>query len=375
MRLSSFIRENTKPIIAAWESFVKTLVTSSEEMDSLTLHDHMQEILIFIADDIEAPQTKSEQKQKSLGKKPHALKPSAAKIHASLRHDSGFNMNQMVSEYRALRASVIKLWDSQLTEFTRQHISDLTRFNEAIDQALTESISDYTKKLDTSRNLFLGVLGHDLRNPLGAIQMCARLILSIGSLNKKQVMLVNQVDESSQRITEILDHLLDFTRARLGSSISITKDQMNMGSLSKQLVNEMRSIYPTHTFNVETSGDLEGQWDKARIGQVLSNLLGNAVQYGFKGTPITISVESHQGEVVLAVNNEGNPIPRNSIDTIFNSFTRAEINNDGSQSESVNLGLGLYITKEIVFAHGGTINVISSRKDGTTFVARFPRLQ
>lgn len=111
-------------------------------------------------------------------------------------------MDQMVSEFRALRASVTKLWCAQLVEPTDQDISDLIRFNEAIDQALTESISYYSRKLDRSRNLFLGILSHDLRNPLGAMLMSAQLILKIGALNERQTMLISQIIASAGRTTE-----------------------------------------------------------------------------------------------------------------------------------------------------------------------------
>lgn len=374
MRLAAFIRANKKLIISEWENFAQTLTPASESMTPLALRDHIKEILTFIADDIESAQTESEQLEKSHGEKPRKLKPSAAETHASLRHAGGFNMDQMVSEYRALRASVIKLWSSQLTVATDLDISDLTRFNESIDQALTESISDYSKKMDHSRNLFLGILSHDLRSPLGAARMSAELTLKIGTLNDKQTMLVSQVVESMDRATEIVTHLLDITRTRLGSGIPIIKGHMDMGFVSKLLVDEMRAMHPKRVFNLEISGNLEGEWDKARIGQVFSNLLGNAIQYGFSDSPISIKVKGPPQEVTLSVHNDGVPIPRHTLGNIFDSFIRGEGEEDSEhQKSSLNLGLGLYITKEVMTAHGGTIAVKSSEKEGTTFTARFPR--
>jgi len=148
-----FIRSDTKSIVSEWENFAQTLVPASEDMTPLALRDHIKEILAFIANDIESAQTESEQIEKSHGEKPRKLNPSAAETHAALRHAGGFNMDQMVSEYRALRASVIKLWGAQLTAATDLDISDLTRFNESIDQALTESICDYTKKTRSFQKL------------------------------------------------------------------------------------------------------------------------------------------------------------------------------------------------------------------------------
>ena len=142
-------------------------------------------------------------------------------------------MDQMVSEFRALRASVTKLWNAQLTEATNVEISDLTRFNEALDQILKASISYYSKKLDHSRDLFLGILGHDLRNPLGAMLMSAQLTSKIGALSERQAMLISQVITSAGRANEILDHLLDLTRARLGSGLGVIKEAHGYG-LRKQ---------------------------------------------------------------------------------------------------------------------------------------------
>jgi signal transduction histidine kinase len=179
MRLSTFIRENSTAIIAEWENFARSLVPAASGMSPLSLRNHISYILEFIADDIDTVQTDSEQTSKSLGKKPKSATDSVAEIHAALRQAGGFNLDQMVSEYRALRASVTKLWGARDLEPTRQSAADFVRFNEAIDQETTESISYYSKKVDHSRDLFLGVLGHDLRNPIGAMMMTAELIKSI----------------------------------------------------------------------------------------------------------------------------------------------------------------------------------------------------
>ncbi len=370
MRLSAFIRENSKEIIAEWENFARSLVPAAEGMSPLSLRNHISYILAFIADDIDTAQTDSEQTNKSRGKKPRAAMDSVAEVHAALRQAGGFNLDQMVSEYRALRASVTKLWAARGGEPTRQSAADLVRFNEAIDQETTESISYYSKKVDHSRDLFLGVLGHDLRNPIGAMRMSAELIAKIGSLTERQKMLIAQVVTSADRATEILDQLLDLTRARLGSGLHILREETDMAFISRQLLGEMRSLHPGRTFTLKISGDTKGHWDKPRIGQVFSNLLGNAVQYGFTDLPIDVTVIGDSKKVSVSVHNEGVPIPKNVIGGIFEAMVR-----EGTEGiDSTNLGLGLYITKEIVSAHGGTIMVTSSEKDGTTFIALFPRV-
>jgi signal transduction histidine kinase len=372
MRLAAFIRENSGNIIAEWESFARTLVPAAEGMTPLSLRDHISYILAFIADDIESSQTDAERLRKSRGEKPKGAMDSVAETHAALRQAGGFNLDQMVSEYRALRASVTKLWGTRTLEPVAADVADLIRFNEAVDQELTESISYYSKKVDHSRDLFLGILGHDLRNPIGAMLMSAQLVAKIGALSERQKMLIGQVASSADRATEILDQLLELTRTRLGSGMQLIREPMDMAFASRQLLEEMRALHPDRAFTLEVSGNTEGAWDKPRIGQVFSNLLGNAVQYGFKDLPIAVTMRGEPKDVSLSVHNHGVPIPKDAVAGIFEALVRGGTD-DGDYPNSPNLGLGLYITKEIVSAHGGTIRVASTEKDGTTFTARFPR--
>jgi signal transduction histidine kinase len=373
MRLPDFIRAHTGQIISEWESFAGTLSPAADSMTLLALRDHIEPILAFIANDIESSQTGSEQTKKSRGGGPESDEDSAAETHGALRLADGFNMDQMVSEYRALRACVIKLWSARHHEMNSEDVLDLIRFNESIDQVLTESVSHYMKKLDYSKDLFLGILGHDLRNPLGAILSSAELMLHRGTLDQRQTVLASQIIESTLRINGIVSNVLDLTRVRFGSGLPIIRAPMDFGFVAQQMIDEMRATYPKREFITEISGDTEGEWDKVRIGQVLSNLLGNAVQYSFNGTPIKVTVKSGAEDVTLSVHNQGVPIPADKVERIFDSLTRGAPENAHEQSGTTNLGLGLYITKEIVTAHGGTIDVISSETGGTTFLARFPQ--
>jgi signal transduction histidine kinase len=378
IRLAEFIRKNTKQIIAEWEIFAHTLTPAANHMTSLALRDHIQELLDFIVADIESPQTSLEQIQKSKGKKEKNAAHSAAETHAALRLSGGFNIDQMVSEYRALRASVIKLWSAANRGLKSEDAIDLTRFNESIDQELAESVSHYTQKVSYSKDLFMGILSHDLRSPLNVISMSAQLLLNAGSpnakqtLDDKQVVLATQIFESTSRVTKIVDDLLDVTRARFGAGLPVIRATMDMGAVSRQLVDEMLTANPTRTINLNISGDVKGAWDKARIGQVLSNLIGNAIQYSFKDSPINVVVKGSTEAVFLSVQNLGVPIPPEKIATLFDALTRASTDK-GEHIVEVNLGLGLYITEEIVVSHGGTVEVKSTKKEGTTFTAHFPR--
>ena len=374
VRLGAFIREDRTQIVKEWSGFARTRTPASNKMTADALKDHIETMLTFIADDLEAYQTNAEQLTKSQGNGPSSEdgQDSAAEIHAALRLSDGFDIDQMVSEYRALRASVTKLWIAKKGDFDSADLTDLVRFNEAIDQSVAESVSRYTMLLDRSRNLFLGILGHDLRNPVGAASMCAEQLLRSGELNVKQNRMAVQIKNATSRANNIIEDLLDLTRIQFGSDIQVSRSKMNVAQLSRQLIEEMRALYPNRVLELTTTGDMDVEWDRSRIGQVISNLVGNAMEHGSKDFPTTIAVAGKAGLIELSVRNMGRPIPPDSIESIFELFKQGA--GEGKPDKRfMHLGLGLHITREIVLAHGGTIAVTSTERDGTTFTATIPR--
>ncbi len=369
-RLPRFIAENVELIVGEWEAFARTLMPISATMTPHALRDHIYQILAFIVPDMETSQTAEQQKGKSHGSQDETN--TAAETHAALRLAGGFDIGQMVSEYRALRASVLKLWSRTSPPFDAQDIEDVTRFNEAIDQELAESVNFYTRKVTQSRDLIAGILGHDLRGPLQAITLSAELALHMGKLSERQTMLIGKMLESGHRMEDLISNLLDVTRARFGSGLPIVRKMMNMGFIARQIVDEVQVVNPSRTLELTLSGNLMGEWDKARIGQVFSNLLGNAIQYGFQGSPIRVDLKGHPDAVILSVTNDGITIPAEKKGIIFDPLTRG-LPDSNTMPPAGNLGLGLYITKEVVIAHGGTIEVTSSDLLGTMFTAVFPR--
>lgn len=372
IRLEDFIREQTAAIVDDWEKFARSLNPASNHMTPLALRDHIHEILLFIVDDIGSPQTSHQQEKKAQGEKKKPPNPTAAETHAALRLAGGFNIEQMVSEWRALRASIIRLWSKANVPMNEMDIVDIIRFNESIDQGLAESVSHYTQKVNYSKDLLMGILSHDLRTPLSVITISAQLMLKLGGLNERQKMLTSQIFESTSRVTTIVNDLLDVTRARFGSGLPMMRSTMDMGYISRQLVAEMQAAYPKRTITLEVSGDVKGSWDKARIGQVFSNLIGNALQYSFQDSAIDVTVKGNAKAVIVSVHNMGMPVPPEKTLTIFDSLTRGSPGN-GEHPKIINLGLGLYIAKDIVVSHGGTIDVISTEEEGTTFTAKFPK--
>lgn len=375
MRLSEFIVANREPILTEWEAFARTCAPASGSMDIVALRDHANEMLTVIAADLRTPQGKHEQSEKSKGNAPAPDgNKTAAEKHGADRAESGFTTDQMVSEYRALRASVIRLWTKAQGKITPADLEDLTRFNEAIDQSLAESIARYTQDLDQSKEMFLAILGHDLRNPLGAISMSAIFMLETQELKEPHLTLMSRIVKSAARMNHLVGDLLDFTRSRLGGGIPIVRADMSMGKVVHDVVDELRAAHPDRAIQVDARGALQGTWDCARITQVLTNLIGNALEHGSGRTSVAIDVHGDENDITIAIHNRGAPIPADRLNGIFNPMKRGETRGRGTGGgPSGNLGLGLYIADQIVKAHQGSIDVESSEGHGTTFTIRLPR--
>jgi signal transduction histidine kinase len=370
-RLPAFIRDHTDQILLEWEAFARTIETDTP-MDTAALRDHAKEMLSAVAADLELPQTMREQADKAQGKRdahPEG-RPTAAQQHGAGRAVSGFTVEQMVAEFRALRASVLHLWKRERGEANAQDLEDLTRFNESIDQAIAESITTYAKGVRQSRDRFLAVLGHDLRTPIGAIMTSTKFLLELGDMREPHLSLVGQMHNSARRMNRLVGDLLELTRTRMGDSIPINRSNTDIGHVMDDVGHEMAASHPEHRLDIRKQGDLRGMWDCERLMQAIINLTSNAVHHGAKDRPIVISATGEPKQVVLSVHNEGEVINRDRIDHLFDAMKEIQ---PGSMRDRRHLGLGLYIVDKIVEAHDGRIDVQSSAEAGTTFTIYLPR--
>jgi signal transduction histidine kinase len=374
VRLADFITTNTEPILEEWVAFAAASGPAGKTMDLPALRDHALEMLRIIAMDLRTPQTTAEQTEKSKGTADSGPESAdtPAEVHGAGRAASGFSPGEMVSEYRALRASVIRLWTRANGSLTGADLEDLMRFNEAIDQSTAESINRFTQDLDRSKELFLAILGHDLRTPLGAVLMSSEFMLQTGELVEPHRTLTTRIVSSARRMNQMVGDLLDFTRSRLGSGLPIERQAMDIGKTTLDAVQEMTAAQPASVLQVDTTGDLRGEWDPGRVSQLLANLLGNAVQYGTPKSPIRVTAQGNADEVVLRVHNRGPEIPAAELPALFDPLKRLG-SGETPAGHSSNLGLGLYIAERIVVAHGGSIVVESSNEAGTTFTVSLPR--
>ena len=373
MRLSKFIRENLETVLQEWEDFAVTLAPLSDASKS-QLRDHAKDMLKVICLDLDTYQTAHTSIEKSKGLAPEVAGDTAAESHAADRLMSGFSIEELMAEYRAMRASVLRLWQARVSKAEATDLQDMLRFNEAIDQSLSESIARFSSMVRDSQNVFLAILGHDVRNPLGAISMGAQLILQDEALPAKHAKVAAQILRSTQRVNEIVSDLLDFSTSHLGGGIPVAPSGLDFSSEAEAVVQEMRQFHPERSIRSNIDAGLQVHWDGARISQALSNLLANAVQHGARDTPVWVTISREQDDIVWVLQNEGEVIDPARLRTMFDpvkSFTIKSLS-ERSASQTTNLGLGLYITREIVAAHGGQIQVSSDATAGTTFTVRLP---
>ena len=360
-------------ILTDWEEFARTIKPPALTMDCLSLRDHAELMLKAIAEDLKTPQTEKEQSDKSKDLAPETPGFTAAEEHAEARLLSGFTIGQLFSEYRALRASVLHLWHKSSQKGLISDPEDITRFNEAIDQAIAESVSRYSTLLKTSQDMFLAILGHDLRNPLSTTSMSAMALMRFENVSDKIISTATRIYNSSQRMSKLINDLIDYTRSQLGKKLPVILKPSNLAKICADIIEEQQIANPQHAVVLSIEGNFDGKWDEQRIAQVLSNLLGNAIQHGVTTSPVTVHLSSSPDSVLIKINNKGEPIPPSKIQHIFDPLVRHEQDTEANYSHNSSLGLGLYIAKEIVLAHNGSVNVSSSKADGTTFEIALPR--
>jgi len=371
MRLAEFIVNRMDDIVMEWEAFAGTLLPAAGGMTPLALRDHAQSILEAVAKDLSTPQTAEAQSQKSKGQAPivPGAPETAAQTHAVLRAVSGFDINQLVAEYRALRASVLRLW-IDAKPLQAEDIEDVMRFNEAIDQAVAESVSHFHAYVERGRNLLLGMLGHDMRSPLNTIVMTASHLAALNA-GEQVSTAADRLIRSGRSMRALLDDLVDFNRTKLGLGLVMARSDIDLASVVADEVEQLRGAHPNQQIELAATGDTRGWWDGPRLQQLLRNLVSNAMSYGAPDTPVRVMLLGDEYEVRIEVTNRGASIDPSALTQIFDPLKRGSTPTDSHDPQS-GLGLGLFIVREIATAHGGAIEVRSGAE--TTFALRLPRV-
>lgn len=372
MRLYDFIIADIEPILQAWEDFARGVETPMPVMDAKGLRNDAEYILRTVAADMRSLQSDQEQLEKSQSRVPLGEDGSAAQTHAVTRLLAGFTMDQMVSEYRALRSSVLRLWLAQPYDGNNHQVQDVIRFNEAIDQALVESIASYGVAVENTRKTVLAVLGHDLRSPLGAVMMAGGLLQKVDYLHERESMLAAQICASANRANNMVLDLLDLARCNVGTGIPVSLDLIDLRGVCSSIVEEQRTAFPRAQILLDAKDNIIGRFDASRLSQALSNLISNAVRHGDLSRPILVSLTSDEKAAHFKVHNHGEPIPPHAMPFLFKPEGRYSTQALQEKGPCAGLGLGLFIASEIVTSHDGQISVTSTPEQGTLFHVVIP---
>lgn len=368
---ADFILRDMETILGEWEAFAATLLPAAADMTSLALRDDAKQILEAVAKDLSTPQTKEAQSEKSKRRAPKLTEApeTAAQTHAVLRARSGFDINQVAAEYRALRASVLRLC-MDACEPDEVGLDDVIRFNEAIDQAIVESIGFFSAQVDQGRNLLLGTLGHDLRSPLNTILMTAQYLAALNAgANVSEAS--SRLIRSGASMKALLDDLIDFNRTKLGLGIHVVLADVDLAALFADELEQLRGAHPSREIELEVVGDTRGVWDGLRLQQLVRNLVVNAIIHGAADAPVQVVLTGEEADVGIEVKNSGPTIEKEILDQIFDPLKRG-LGQGNRDDSGTGLGLGLYIVREVTRAHEGEVTV-RSHKGETVFAVRLPR--
>jgi signal transduction histidine kinase len=373
MNLAVFITDHIDQIIAEWEAFARTLGPAADAMTALALRDHAKGILQAIALDIGTKQNSEQQLEKSQDLSPGTdTGESAASIHGTLRQASDFSLLQLSAEYRALRATVLRLWLPQLDGMGENTVYEMVRFNEAIDQALAESIVTFSSRTEQTREMFLAILGHDLRAPLATLTLAGDMLKRETAGREKLGQIGERVRRSSRMMAIMIDDLIGYTRTHLGSGMPISLKQTDVREVCEASIEDAHATHPAAAFGFSATGDTTGNFDRVRLHQLFTNLLVNAAQYGDKHRPVSMSLVGMGEDVIIQVQNFGMPIAAVDLPAVFKPLVQLTID-DLDTRPKTSLGLGLFVAREIATAHGGTIVVASDEDSGTVFTVQLPR--
>jgi signal transduction histidine kinase len=368
MRLADFIEANADAIVDLAEVFASRQIPNGVHLDREALRDHLPDILEAVVADLRRPQNAHDElasAENGAGTSPSTA--TAAQAHGRLRAKSGFNIDQLVAEYRSLRASVLRLWAPERA-VGADSFDDVVRFNQAIDQAVAESVAHHSAEVEAWRQMFLGVLGHDLRSPLMAILLTAEALAKMtqDTPYSKQA---ERLILGGRRMQSLLDDLLDFSRTSLGMGIRIVRNEADLTAELEEEIELLRAALPGVRVEFETTGPLRGRFDASRLREAVANLVSNAAKYGTARGTVRVKLEDDGGQVRLSVHNTGQPIAAETLATMFEPLRRGpELDND----EGVSLGLGLFVVRQIAKAHGGEV-MVESAGEGTTFTMRVQR--
>jgi len=376
MKLSAFIRSHTKEIAQEWDEFARTCLPAAGAMDDARLRDHVVTLLAFIADDMDSPQSSVEQTEKGKGKGPRLDGDSEAETHAVLRAADQFTIEQVMAEFRALRASILRLSTKEST--TPPEVVEITRFNECIDQMLSESVARHAKivaedirKESRAKEEFISTLSHELRNPVAAISNCSQLLNARGRADPSIARVADILARQTGHLARLLEDLLDvarISRGRINLRLAVT----DIRKCVQDAVDSNSAVIVQNEQEVKVdmpSLPVMSNVDCTRVAQVLSNLVNNAAKYSPTAATIEVSLVCETNHAVMRVKDNGVGIEPDLLPHMFDAFHENRVTSLVGQG----LGVGLWLSRQLVEMQGGTITAHSEGLGtGAEFCVRLP---
>ncbi|HEU4617768.1 MAG TPA: sensor histidine kinase [Gammaproteobacteria bacterium] len=370
MPLSDYIAKHAKPIVADWAAFARQHVPAAQRLQDRDLIGPARTILGAIASSLDE---EAQAPAEPIGAAPSTI-AEAAQVHGARRLGQSFTLDQMIAEYRVLRTSVVRDWTKSTRLAHADAIEQLTRFDTVVDHTSTETIKWFYGRVERGRDMLVAVLAHDVRTPLGAILASVDVLLHAGDLEGPALDSARQIRHSAMRLRLLANDLLDFTRTRLGSALPVAPEPLDFGDVCGRTVAELESLHSSAAVEVDCAGDLRGSWDPARLEQMLSNLITNAIEHGTRGEPILVTARGPPGpEIEIEVENSGPPIPAHVRHVMLDPLKHLPVLEPQLDGRTRGLGLGVFIARLIAEAHSGKIEFDSSREDRTIVRVRLPR--
>jgi signal transduction histidine kinase len=363
MRLADFIEGNRERIVDAWQRYAETLPPFEGQASVMELRDHGGRMLDAIVGSMRSPSL-------PLPPVPEAATPEQALVggaeHGLQRHAAGLSLIAMTSEFRALRAVVLRLWAGAGFVRSPQAFDDLVTFNESLDSVTAAAVLAFTQAVERDRALMMGIVAHDLRGPLHTAAM-AMHVLARRHPAADADDCMGQMRRSLARMMPMVDDLMGVAAAGLRSRMIVQPQTMDLAALAAEIAAEVAAEFPAQRFVVDAPQPWTGDWDRARLGQLLSNLLRNAAVHGDRNGIVRVRLTGDTEQVILSVQNFGPVIPEAERQRLFSPTARGV-----NAPHGAHLGLGLYIVQEIAQGHGGRVELNSDAEHGTVISVFLP---
>lgn len=365
MSIHGFIRMQAEEILSDWQDFAGACHPEADAVEVHALRASTEALLL------ETAETLARDDRADAGGEAGAAESSER--HAAALLERGYSLDELITEFHELRASILRRWEAQLASVGASELDEIDRLNAALDRSLAVAVRSYSARLAQSRELLIGGLAHDLRNPLGAIHQSAEALSLTRGGDPGSAELLRLIRSCATRMEKLVAQMLDYTRIQLGEPLPVVPVHTDLAHLCRTIIGELQAFHPDCIIQPYLTGDLSGTWDAEGIERMLSNVIGNAVEHGRHDVPVSVRAWGEDDQILVSVRNEGSSIPPDEVAVIFDPFRRGTSGARRSRRVPERAGLGLFVARGIAEAHGGTIEVSSSEGGGTTFTVRLPR--